>query len=119
MTDFENKARPARFAVFPLLCAILLTAGGSPARAQEAGDTAEGHKLAETWCSACHVVGPTQQRGISNGAPTFAAVARMKSTTVLSLHAFLQTPHDRMPDLHLSHDDIDNISAYILSLRGK
>jgi mono/diheme cytochrome c family protein len=43
----------------------------------------------------------------------------MKSTTVLSLRAFLQTPHARMPDLHLTRDEIDNIAAYILSLRGQ
>ena len=107
----------AHFFVIAVFCAGLLATGS--VRAQEIGDTAEGHKLAENWCSSCHVIGPTQQQGVSNGAPTFAAVARMKSTTTLSLYAFLQTPHDRMPDLHLSRDDIDNISAYILSLRHK
>jgi hypothetical protein len=43
----------------------------------------------------------------------------MKSTTPLSLRAFLQTPHERMPDLHLSRDEIDDLTAYILSLRRK
>ena len=41
----------------------------------------------------------------------------MKSTTRLSLRVFLQTPHDRMPNLQLNRDEIDNVSAYILSLR--
>jgi mono/diheme cytochrome c family protein len=76
-----------------------------------------GHVLAEKWCGNCHIVGPDQQRGTSNGAPTFSAIARLTSTTQLSLHAFLQTPHDRMPDLHLSRDETDNLAAYILSLR--
>ena len=115
-----NRKQPGcltRLAVTAWFCAGLLASGG--VRAQEIGDAAKGHKLAENWCSSCHVTGPTQQQGVSNGAPTFAAIARMKSTTALALHAFLQTPHDRMPDLHLSRDDIDNISAYILSLRRK
>ena len=43
----------------------------------------------------------------------------MKSTTPMSLRAFLQTPHSRMPDLRLSRDEIDNLTAYILSLRRK
>jgi hypothetical protein len=41
----------------------------------------------------------------------------MKSTTPMALRAFFQTPHNRMPDLHMSGEEIDNITAYILSLR--
>jgi mono/diheme cytochrome c family protein len=41
----------------------------------------------------------------------------MKTTTEMGLHAFLQTPHQRMPDLHLSREEIDDVAAYILSLR--
>jgi len=35
----------------------------------------------------------------------------------MGLEVFLQTPHGRMPDLHLSRDEIDDVSAYILSLK--
>ncbi len=87
--------------------------------AQDQGDVRAGRHLAETWCSSCHVVDPTLQRGIDNGAPAFAAVAGMSSTTPLALRAFLQTPHAQMPDLHLSRDEIDDLTAYILSLRRK
>ena len=99
---------------------LLMVAGSRPgASAQEIGDTAAGQRLAETWCSTCHVVSPAPQRGASTGAPTFAAIARMKSTTPLSLRALLLTPHDRMPDLHLSNVEIDDLTAYILGLRRK
>ncbi len=116
-----NHPKPPRYraAILPMLNAVLLVASLHPCRAQETGDTVSGHQLAERWCSSCHVIGPTQESGSSNGAPTFAAIARMKSTTSLALHAFLQTPHGRMPDLHLTRDEIDDVSAYILSLRGK
>jgi hypothetical protein len=43
----------------------------------------------------------------------------MKSTTPLGLRVFLQTPHGRMPDLHLTRDEVDNLIAYILSLRRR
>ena len=89
-----------------------------PLTAQEIGDVAAGKRLAETWCSSCHVVAPSAQTGASTGVPTFAAVARMPSTTPISLRAFLQTPHARMPDLHLNRDETDNLIAYILTLRG-
>lgn len=97
-----------------VLTAILLSAWPHRAHAE---DVAAGRRLAESWCSSCHLVGPGSARGVSSGAPTFAAIAGQKSTTVLSLRVFLQTPHGRMPDLHLSRDEIDDLAAYILSLR--
>jgi mono/diheme cytochrome c family protein len=87
------------------------------ASAQDAGDPAAGHKLAQTWCANCHVIDTAQRQGTSSGAPPFPAVARMKSTTFMGLRAFLQTPHDRMPDLHLTRNEIDDVAAYILSLK--
>jgi len=101
-----------------LLSAIMLGVSLRQADSQEIGDSIAGRQLAERWCSSCHVVGPGSEQGSSNGAPTFAAVARMKSTTPLSLRAFLLTPHARMPDLHLTRDEIDDLAAYILALRS-
>jgi hypothetical protein len=45
-------------------------------------------------------------------------LAAQTSITPMALDAFLQTPHHRMPDLHLSRAEIDDVSAYILSLRA-
>jgi mono/diheme cytochrome c family protein len=77
-----------------------------PAAAQESGDRLAGHD-------------PGQQRQGTDAVPTFAAIAAMKSTTAMSLTAFLSTSHTPMPDYSLSRDDIANVSAYILSLRKK
>ncbi len=98
-----------------LVGALTLDCCWHPAEAQHQGDPVAGQRLAERWCSgACHVIGPTSQRGTSSGVPTFAA---MPSTTQMSLSVFLQKPHAGMPDLHLSRDEIDDLAAYILSLR--
>ncbi|MGE0417995.1 MAG: cytochrome c family protein [Acetobacteraceae bacterium] len=99
----------------PFHLALLGLLVASPALA---GDPDAGHALAQRWCANCHVVEPGQNSGAANGAPTFAAVARMPSTTEASLKVFLQTPHDRMPDLHLSNAERDNVVSYILSLKG-
>jgi mono/diheme cytochrome c family protein len=107
------------FVVITLLGAMMAGAALRQANAQENGDVAAGQQLSERWCSSCHVVGPGSKRGTSNGVPTFAAIARMKSTTPGSLRAFLQTPHARMPDLHLTRDEVDDLVAYTLSLRRK
>ena len=37
----------------------------------------------------------------------------------MSLRAFLMTSHPPMPDLHLTRDEIDDVSAYILSLKQR
>jgi mono/diheme cytochrome c family protein len=104
------------------ICAVLLTmtligAQSNPAPAQDIGDPVVGRAIAQRWCDNCHVVDSDQQRATSTGAPTFAAIARMKSTTPMALRVFLQTPHGRMPDLHLTRSEIDDVSAYILSLK--
>jgi hypothetical protein len=41
----------------------------------------------------------------------------MKTATPMGLRVFLQTPHGRMPDLHLMREEIANLSAYIVSLK--
>ena len=103
-----------------MLALALLSIGTAEAqviRAQVNGDPEEGHRLATAWCSNCHVVDPQAQSGTSTGAPTFSAIAQMKSVTPMGLSVFLQTPHWRMPDLHLSREEKDDLIAYILSLR--
>jgi len=100
-----------------VLTMMLIGAQSNPAPAQDIGDPASGRSLARRWCETCHVVDATQQQAMSTGAPTFAAIAHMKSTTPMALRVFLQTPHGRMPDLHLTRGEIDDVSAYILSLK--
>jgi mono/diheme cytochrome c family protein len=94
---------------------VLLSAGG--ALAQVNGDPEEGHQIATKWCSNCHVVDRKTQSATSTGAPSFPAIAQMKSVTPMGLSVFLQTPHTRMPDLHLTRAETDDLIAYIVSLR--
>jgi cytochrome c len=89
-----------------------------PAFAQVAhGDIVAGHALARQWCSSCHAVerNPAQ---VSDVAPSFAAIAKMPSTTTTSLRVWLQSPHPRMPNLQLTRQQIDDINSYILSLKS-
>ena len=102
-----------------LLGTIAVAACVQHADAQQIGDIAAGRRLAETWCSSCHLVGASPGGAVSNGAPTFVGIANMKSTTIVALRVFLQTPHAQMPDLHLSRDEIDDLAGFILSLRSR
>jgi mono/diheme cytochrome c family protein len=95
---------------------FILAAG--PALAQSSGDPAAGLGIALRNCAICHIVAGQQTGPVPAGVPTFAEVARMPSTTELSLRAFLQTPHPPMPDLALSRREIADVASYILSLRN-
>ena len=83
--------------------------------AHAAGDAAAGKDLATTWCSACH-----QMEGSStaaDAAPPFAAMARDPKVTPDRLRAFLVRPHGQMPELNLTRQEIENLVAYIESLK--
>jgi len=89
---------------------------GATARADDAGPVAAGKAVAQTWCVNCHVVTAEQTQG-SDQAPTWTSIANRPGTTPDSLHGFLAQPHGKMPDFKLSKTDIDNVVAYILSLK--
>ena len=102
-----------------LLSLGLMLAALQPGWAQDDPDKLEeGRRLAAIWCNNCHLTGAGTQGRAADAAPSFRSIARMPSTTALSLHAFLQTPHNLMPDYHLSREEQDSLVAYILSLKG-
>lgn len=97
-----------------------LLAASTPVCAQTSyGDPAAGLTLALSNCAQCHVVAGRQTGPVPVGVPTFAEIARMPSTTALSLRAYLQTPHPPMPDLALTRREMEDVITYILSLRGQ
>jgi len=101
------------------IAALCLCLAGAPAAAQSI-ETAEGRRLAETVCSACHRVGPGEtEAGPNEDAPSFASIAAMSSTNELALKVFLRTSHGKMPNIILSPSEIESVVAYILSLAGK
>lgn len=78
----------------------------------------EGHRLAESWCQACHAIEP-HMAGTYDGAPSFSAIANRRGTTALSLKVFLKTSHQDMPNLVISPEQADALVSYILSLKTK
>ncbi len=101
-----------------LSCAIAmaLLAAGVPASAAAQDKAAEGRSIANRWCSSCHLVGP--EEAVSDGAPTFSQIAKDPYFTTDRLRAWLAAPHEPMPDLELSREEIDAIVAYLQSLRA-
>jgi len=97
------------------LCAMMANVDSSSA--QVIGDAAAGHRLAATWCAPCHRIWASE-RDAARVPPDFGAVAAMPQLTEISLRIFLQTPHGKMPRYQFSRTEMDDIIAYVLSLRS-
>ena len=72
--------------------------------------------MAEQWCSACHLVSPTQKQA-NVDVPTFASIARRLPGEADVLAGFIANPHPPMPNLNLSRQDIQDLLAYIATLK--
>lgn len=102
-----------------LLSAFALATSAAVAAAQDVrGNARNGRHLAEHWCGSCHRMSTADAPGRRDVA-TFAEVARLPSTTALSLRAFLYSSHADMPNIQLSSGDADDLIAFILSLKSK
>jgi mono/diheme cytochrome c family protein len=107
-----------RHRLWALAWLLAMWAPGAMAAADDIGDPVNGHKIATAWCSNCHALTGSKQ-ATATGAPSFSAIAANRAITPLSLRAFLQTPHQRMPDLHLSNTEMDDLISYILAARAR
>lgn len=96
--------------------ALILSAGFAAASPSAAANVAKGAQLAQQWCINCHVIGGTTTGTVQQGPPSFRAVAQ-GGLTGEQLRAFLSHPHAPMPDLALTRTEIDDLIAYIETLR--
>lgn len=106
----------SRTAVLVLSAATL---SGSAALAQELGDPARGLTYAESNCTECHAVQKDDEASPRFDAPTFLAVANTPGMTERALGVWFQSSHPTMPQFVLPREDLDNVIAYIMSLKGK
>jgi mono/diheme cytochrome c family protein len=101
--------KPAVPAILALLLAWL-----SPIAAL--GDAATGERLARQWCANCHVIdksGPAAT--LPQGPPAFRIIAGHLDRD--QMRTFLSHPHGAMPDLALTRSEIEDLTAYIATLR--
>jgi mono/diheme cytochrome c family protein len=83
-----------------------------------AADVRRGMQLAGQWCASCHVVGAAAPPpgSVQQGPPSFRAIAEAGPRGD-QLRAFLAHPHGAMPDFALARSEIDDLIAYIDTLR--
>lgn len=100
------------------LTAILAIAAMRPALA--AGDPDAARGIVAEHCAACHEIpGYRPRHGLaSTNAPSFRSIATQPETyTHARLSAFLRQPHYPMTKFVLSAADVDNLIAFIETLR--
>ena len=97
---------------------LLLTLSGYAAdsEARPSGDAAYGRHLAENWCASCHLVS-AEQKATRQVAPPFTTIAQSTSFNADRLAYLLYDPHPKMAKLALSRTAIEDIAAYIVSLK--
>jgi mono/diheme cytochrome c family protein len=92
--------------------ALALFGGNAASLAQ---NTENGQRLSERWCVGCHAIGaptPKTSRIVS-----FASIAERPGITSEMIASFLLMPHATMPNLPLSHNDAQDIAAFIMKMK--
>ena len=97
--------------VFTALTGLSLSAG-----AQHAGDPGAGAAYAKKYCTKCHAIDRTHTSPKIK-APPFRDVANTKGMTATALTVWLTTSHPTMPNIVIEPNDMDNVVAFILSLK--
>ncbi len=95
-------------------CVMVLAA--SAAFSASEGDAKAGLAYAEHYCSTCH--GIAGEASPLAEAPPFHEVAQQKGMTATALQVWLETSHPTMPNIVVPPEDMRNVIAYILSLKG-
>jgi mono/diheme cytochrome c family protein len=101
-----------------LLAGFLLLLVTSPARAAEdVGDPHAGFEYAKSYCSGCH--GISAEPSPVPKATRFREVADRPGVTGTALRVWMETSHPTMPNIVVEKQDMLNVIAYILSLKGR
>ncbi len=98
------------------VAALMMLPGA--AGAVELGNAESGHDYARKVCAGCHAVEKGASVSPTADVPSFQDVADTHGMSPRALAVWLQSPHPNMPDLILPPDDMDNVIAYIMSLRS-
>jgi tetratricopeptide (TPR) repeat protein len=89
------------------------------ADAVDTGDPRKGFAYAQKVCSGCHNVLRTGAASPNSQAPPFKRIANTPGMSVTALTVWSRTSHRTMPNLVIESADMDDLIAYILSLRDR
>lgn len=88
-----------------------------PVSAVQLGNISMGQDYAKKVCAECHAVADNVTLSPNSSARAFEDIANDPKMTAIALKVWFQTSHPTMPDFILKREDLDNLIAYIHSLK--
>jgi mono/diheme cytochrome c family protein len=105
----------------PILMGAMIAALGlssaAAAESEKIGDPQAGYEYAARVCSQCH--GISAELSPVPEAPRFREVADQPGMTGTALRVWMETMHPTMPNIIVPKQDMLNVIAYILDLKGR
>jgi len=102
----------------PLAIALAFVAAMSQAQAAApVGNANAGRDLVTRSCTSCHAANGTTRT--ADGAPPLSYIVRDHKERPEWMKGWLMDPHDPMPNIMLSRQQIADILAYLDSLSGR
>ena len=96
------------------------TQGTQPiADAVDIGDAQKGLAYAQKICSTCHNILRTEATSPNKQAPPFKKIANTPGMSVTALTVWSRTSHPTMPNFVIAPEDMDDLIAYVMSLRDR
>jgi mono/diheme cytochrome c family protein len=112
-----SAARAGALAGLAGLCVAAAAPGAL--HAQIHPDPGSGRALAEKLCTGCHIVaGGAAGATVPADVPSFKAIADKPGQSAEAIAGRIVVPHPPMPEIQLTREEIGDLAAYILSLRG-
>lgn len=110
-----------RILLLSLITALAVAGCASPspqtAHGHGPGSAAAGFAFAEETCATCHAIGADERDSPHMNAPSFEAIADTPGMTSIAFTAWMRSSHPTMPDLMLEQSQVDDIWAYIETLK--
>lgn len=110
-------SRRAAIAAACLACAACVSQNDTTLSGPALGAAERGFSVAEASCAECHAVSAGESRSPNPAAPAFEALANRPDMTRTALAVLLRTPHRTMPNLIVESGKVDDLSAYLSTLR--
>lgn len=98
-------------------CAQTSSAGSAGDDTIGPGNASIGLRYAEQNCASCHALAAGETWSPVPEATPFDTVANAPGMTRLALNAWLHTSHPSMPNLLVEEAQVDNLAAYLETLK--
>lgn len=116
-TGTKVASRTAAIAAACLACAACVSHDDATPSESALSAAERGFSIAEGSCAECHAISAGEPQSPNPAAPAFDALANRPDMTRTALAVLLRTPHRTMPNLIVESEKVDDLSAYLSTLR--